>query len=120
MNELEVVHHLDEDVTNQNLDNLAAAHTDCHNKAHHVGLQHTDEVKQQIGKSLRRAYTTGARARPNVSGHKNPFYGRTHSPEARAKISAAAQTRNRGSFTGRKHTAEARAKISAARRARSS
>lgn len=47
------------------------------------------------------------------TGEKNAFFGRTHSPETRAKIAAAARAR-----TGRKHSPETKAKIGAAHRGR--
>lgn len=86
---LEVVHHVDEDRTNNAIGNLQAMHTDCHNKLHHIGLKHTDEIRRQIAESLNRAYADGRHARPDVAGERNPFFGKTHSAETRAKISAA-------------------------------
>jgi len=44
----------------------------------------------------------------HVRGSRNPMFGRAHTPETRAKLSAAAVGRK-----GYKHTVEARAKISA-------
>ena len=50
-------------------------------------------------------------------GEKNPFFGKTHSKETRAKISASAKQRvgEKNPFHGRKHSLETRLKISAFR-----
>ena len=93
MVDLEVVHHVDEDPSNNKLSNLQPMHTDCHSKYHHIGLVHTETDKQKIADGLRRAFAEGRRQLPDISGERNPFYGRKHSPEARAKISAARRAR---------------------------
>jgi hypothetical protein len=78
MDELEMVHHVDEDPWNNHISNLVSVHTECHNKLHHLGLMHTDEVKKQIGTTLKQRYDEGSRL-PNIpSGEDNPFFGRRH------------------------------------------
>lgn len=93
MTKLEVVHHRDEDPSNNDLENLKAMHTVCHNKHHHVGLIHTEDDKMKIGAGLKRAYDECRRPRPDVSGEKNPFFGRRHTEETKAKISAMRRAR---------------------------
>jgi hypothetical protein len=89
MDTLEVVHHVDENHHNNAIENLQAMHTVCHNKHHHIGLTHTEADKQRIADSLKRSYEEGRHAYPDVVGQKNPFYGRKHTDETKAKIRAA-------------------------------
>ena len=67
----EVVHHKDEDRGNDRPDNLELTTHADHNKHHHIGLKHTDEKKQQIGESLKRAYARGARRLPVITERNN-------------------------------------------------
>jgi NUMOD3 motif-containing protein len=67
----------------------------CHQLVHprRLGLPHPEADKQKISDGLRRAYEEGRRQRPDLNGKKNPFYGKTHSPEARRKMSDARRRR---------------------------
>lgn len=58
---------------------------------------------------------TREKMRRNNMGKNNPFYGKKHTEETRAKISEAASRRvgDLNPFYGKKHTEEAKAKISA-------
>lgn len=60
------------------------------------GFRHTQEVLDKISQSRK----------GQMTGEKHPMYGKTHSDEAKQKISAAGK--------GRKHSVEARQKISEA------
>lgn len=93
MDRLEVVHHLDEDRSNNALANLVSMHDLCHQRLHHNGLVHTDETKARISASLKLAYAEGRRQHTVGAGSGNPFYGRKHSEEARAKMRAAWERR---------------------------
>jgi hypothetical protein len=62
----------------------------CHIRAHPARgpEQHTQSTKDQISKTLKEAYTSGQRSttaqgRP---GDKNPFFGKHHSEETRARL----------------------------------
>lgn len=55
------------------------------------------------------------RAREARRGEEHPFFGRQHSPETRAKMSASRRGENHPMF-GRQHSPETRAKMSAALR----
>lgn len=52
MDELEVVHHLDHDVTNNDITNLAAAHNACHNSHHHKGKRISDAQREKLSDAL--------------------------------------------------------------------
>lgn len=94
---------------------------------------------KEMGADLTNA-TDGGRAPPTGPGEKNPFYGRKHTEESKAKISAAKAGKpspNRGKITseevkakisvamkgnkiwlGRRHSDETRAKLSQAAKLR--
>jgi NUMOD3 motif len=110
MNKLEIVHHVDDDPWNHSIENLQAMHTICHNKHHHIGLTHTESDKQKIGQGVARAYAEGRRVAPDMNGEKNPFFGRKHTDETKAKISAACRA------AGSTMSIEARARLSALRK----
>ena len=97
MDKLEHVHHLDENPWNNDPKNLAAAHAFCHNSAHHLGWAHTPEARAQITATLLyRMSQLSAEERKEKFGHpgeRNPFYGRSHTPETREKIGRAARGR---------------------------
>jgi group I intron endonuclease len=88
-------------------------------KPWNVGVPASAEQRECLRKAnLGRRVTAATRVKMSVArlGEKNPMSGKTHSPEARAKISAAALGHKR--WLGKHHSQEARAKISAARRRR--
>ncbi len=74
----------------------------CHNKIHggpkHKGMIHSEETKARMSATLKEHYASGRLARPDMRGENNPFYGKTHTPETRAKLSEAAS--NRGPVWG--------------------
>jgi NUMOD3 motif len=82
-----VIHHVDEDRTNNKHSNLKAMHRHCHKSMHHSGKIVSEETKTKV--------------RAALSGH--PV-----SDDTKAKI--------RRAMLGRKLSAETKAKISAARR----
>ncbi len=59
-----------------------------------------------------------------MCGDKNPFFGRKHSPESRAKMAESQKAKNafgaRNNFFGRTHSPESRAKMSESLRGRPS
>lgn len=85
----EHVHHKDENVHNNDPSNLEILTSDQHNKHHKIGYKHREEIKLQIGNSLKLAYVEGRHKSPDVKGDKNPFFGKNHTEETKAKISAA-------------------------------
>jgi hypothetical protein len=110
-----VIHHIDEDRSNNAPENLTSMHRGCHNKHH---------------RSWELAHTPEARAKRSATamGAGNHFYGKTHTPEARAKISAKSRAywtpERRAALSGEGHPnygktwpAEVRARMSAAQRA---
>jgi NUMOD3 motif len=114
MDELEHVHHLDEDPSNNAPSNLAAAHAFCHNSHHHTGMRHTEEIKQQISAtvSANAAAMTAEERRVKFGqpGESNGFYGRQHTDEARELMRQAAIGRP---GTAVQWTDEQKARISA-------
>lgn len=70
--ESEQVHHKDEDVNNDLPGNLELLSADEHNKHHKIGCKHTEESKSKIGNSLKSAYESGKREKPNLHGERNP------------------------------------------------
>lgn len=70
--ESEHVHHKDEDVNNDSPGNLKLLSADEHNKHHKIGCKHTEESKSKIGNSLKAAYESGKREKPNLHGERNP------------------------------------------------
>lgn len=94
MDELEHVHHLDKDPSNNAVVNLVAAHAFCHNSAHHTGWHHTEEMRAHLSSVLRERMgemTPQERSEKfGNSGDTNPFFGRTHTPETREKLRQAA------------------------------
>jgi hypothetical protein len=69
--------------------NLKLIDAGDHNRHHKTGAKHSTLSRRKIARSLRAAYSTGRRPRPNLKGRRNPFYGKTHTKEARAKMAAA-------------------------------
>lgn len=70
--ETEHVHHKDENVNNDSPSNLELLSADEHNKHHKIGCKHTEESKSKIGTSLKAAYESGRREKPNLHGDRNP------------------------------------------------
>lgn len=62
----------------------------CHQKTHarRHGIKHDDVARQHISEGVKESITSGRRRAPDITGEKNPFYGKTHTIEVRAKISA--------------------------------
>lgn len=88
-----IVHHLDEDRSNNDLMNLVASHDVCH-KSHHAAGKvfgpHTPERRAQIGEQHRgQVFTQEARAKISASqiGHPGHWKDKTLSPETRARMS---------------------------------
>lgn len=74
---------------------------------------HSEETKLKMRKS---------RAKLNISGKNNPFYGKTHSQETRDKISLKNKQKYSGKgnpFYGKNHSEETKNKISNANRGKS-
>jgi hypothetical protein len=84
------VHHLDEDPFNNELQNIVMMHVVCHQREHPP----TEEQKIAISEKLkgRPSPTKGMRfpaevnAKKAMPGESNPFYGKTHTEETRAKM----------------------------------
>ncbi len=59
-----------------------------------AGYKHSDETKKKIGKAHKGKITgplseeTKQKLREGMIGEKNPFYGKTHTPECRTRMSA--------------------------------
>jgi len=85
------VHHLDGNAWNNKLSNLVVVHTDCHQRYYHPV---TEAMKKQISEKLkgRPSPTKGMKFSPETNAKKsrpgvaNPMHGRTHTPEALAKM----------------------------------
>ena len=88
----------------------------CPTAGNTLGMKHTEEAKEKI-KESKRNLSAEARARM-VAAHKgtnqgedNPCFGRKHTPEECAKISAA-QVGKRYTWRGRNHSVESKLKMS--------
>lgn len=62
----------------------------CHQKVHarRHGIKHSAEDREKISAGVQEAYDSGRRRMHDFHGEKNPFHGKTHSPETRARIAA--------------------------------
>lgn len=60
-----VVHHRDEDRTNNAITNLTAAHRRCHGKHHHAEREFSDEHRERISAALK---AKGIRPRGDFTG----------------------------------------------------
>lgn len=83
------VHHLDEDETNDLTENLVAMHRPCHVKLHHGAKPKTKEHRRKIGEANRVALTGKRLTADHRENIRRASGGWKHTPEARAKISAA-------------------------------
>lgn len=90
------IHHVDEDVANNELTNLQPMHFRCHRRHHALGK--TLSPMSDATKAKLRAANLG----------------KTHSPETRAKIGAISKAQSHEWKKGRKASDETRAKIRAA------
>lgn len=86
------IHHLDDNVTNDVPGNLVMMHAICHQRLHGPP---TNAMRQQISEKLkgRPSPTKGMKFSPEVNAKKsmpgelNPFHGKRHTAETRAKMS---------------------------------
>lgn len=107
-----MVHHKNEDDTDDAITNLVAMHTSCHTKRHmsqywkgkkhskehrrkvaesKTGLKHSDETKKKLSDAAKKRAPASAATRAKISkAHK----GRVVSPETRARMSAAMKKRH--------------------------
>lgn len=84
------VHHINEDVTNDEWWNLAIGHTLCHQREHSP----TEELKRQISAKLKgrpsptkgMKFSAEVNARKSMPGESNPFFGRQHDAASLAKM----------------------------------
>lgn len=60
-----------------------------------TGILHTEEAKKRISVGGRLAYKNGTRRKQDLSGTRNPFYGRKHTEETKEKIRAARLAKGR-------------------------
>lgn len=67
------VHHLNENKTDNRVENLIILTHKEHHRLHKTGKLHTEEHKRKISEALK--------------GEKNPFFGKHHTEETKQKIS---------------------------------
>lgn len=102
------VHHLDEDPWNNEPENLVVMHTVCHQREHPP----TEEQKAAISATLRgrpsptkgMRFSAEVNAKKSMPGEKNPFFGKTHTAEARARMSASRRKRVTCKFCGEEYS----------------
>lgn len=92
---LEIVHHIDEDPWNNEIENLVASHTDCHNKHHHYDVVMSDVSNESRSKSLKKTYATWTEEQWETKRQKTreTWTGRKHRPEVLEKMSRLAKER---------------------------
>lgn len=94
-----VIHHKDKDYLNNDPTNLEMMHHACHLRHHLVGVPMPDETRKKISATLKgrpsptrgMTFSAETNAKKGLPGERNPFFGKTHSPEVREKIRAAHQ-----------------------------
>jgi len=94
---IECVHHKDEDITNDSVENLKVKDFGKHSKMHHEGkimYIPSDEQKKHLSKIF--------------TGLENPFFGKKHSTVTKKQIGIASKGRN----VGGKHSFETKKKMS--------
>ena len=92
-----VIHHIDENPLNNSLSNLVFLTKSKHISLHNKGKKLSEETKRKV--SINHF---------DFSGKNNPMFGRTHSEEAKKKISL----KNKGKL----HSEEAKKKMSIAKK----
>lgn len=99
---LEVVHHIDENPWNNSISNLAASHTDCHNKHHHIDIVMSEDSNNRRSMTLRNTFSswTDEQRQNRAEWTKKTWIGRKHRPETIEKMKLNAQTRPRASCLG--------------------
>lgn len=86
MTTLEVVHHKDENMYNNDVSNLAAMHKGCHNLHHGIGQKHSPEVLKKLRDlhlGAKRAPEVGERISKALKGKP----GHAQTEETKRKIS---------------------------------
>jgi len=117
-----VVHHVDEDRSNNELENLNPMHRDCHGKHHQTGQTHSEESRAKMSQSQigrKHSPETKGLMRKGRLGEANPFYGKKHTPESLEKMSGATSG-PLNPFFGKAHTEETKKKIGKANSGRPS
>lgn len=92
---LEVVHHVDEDPWNNEIENLVSAHTTCHNQHHHWDVSMSDESNQQRSVSLKLSYesSTLEQRQARLSSANQWWRDNGHSEETKQRLSEIARNR---------------------------
>ena len=88
-----IIHHNDGNKSNNEIWNLIPMTVEEHNRLHHKGFHHTEEIKNQISNSMK--------------GEKNHFYGKHHTDETKRLLSE-----QRKGIPFGNHTAESKRLIS--------
>jgi hypothetical protein len=83
-----VVHHHDEDRSNNDPSNLRAMHQACHTIHHQLGRKRSSETKERIRTKLKGKPKSPEHIEALKHTHVG-MTGKTHSPKTRAKMSAA-------------------------------
>lgn len=100
-----VIHHIDENPSNNKIDNLCKLSISEHIKHHHLNKKRPDSTRYKMSISKKGI----------VIGDKNNFYGKKHSLESKIKMSKSHKNKYCGKenpFYGKHHSEETKKKIS--------
>ena len=101
----EVIHHIDNDTTNDDFSNLQLMSDSEHKSLHNRGENnpmYDKPVSEETRAKISAAWTPERRAKLSAAnmGENHPFFGKTHTEATKAKISAANMGENNPSWKG--------------------
>jgi hypothetical protein len=63
----ELVHHRDENASNDAPENLELIDAETHNRHHKIGSRHSDQSKRKTAESVKAAYASGLKTKPVIT-----------------------------------------------------